>query len=149
MKVESRFGGGVCQKCFKIVTLFCCMCGWTVHAAITITILKKKKLSKLSPHSEHMLMCFKWTECPQNHLTIYSLWTWTSLAALWMGLKVKALCLTMTSHAVNICGLSYRPWGNYISWPSEVTFLGQCETLWVRMYASLLSEGDLWNCLIG
>lgn len=37
----SRFGGGVGQKCFKIVTLFCCMCGRTVHAAITITILKK------------------------------------------------------------------------------------------------------------
>lgn len=44
-----RSAGGSGQKCFKIVTLLCCMCACTMHAAITITVLKKasKNLSKL------------------------------------------------------------------------------------------------------
>lgn len=36
-----RSAGGSGQKSFKIVTLLCCMCGRTMHAAITITVLKK------------------------------------------------------------------------------------------------------------
>lgn len=63
-----RSAGGLGQKCFKIMTLLCCMCGCTMHAAFTITVLKKVSKNRAncwSPHSEHTLMCFKSPERSQ------------------------------------------------------------------------------------